>query len=635
MRFWHWQMVGGGGLISSTLPPESSHEDAAKPEGQGATPSGAADGIEDKSVSAEKHDWPEPEQTPSHSQSGTSESEVPPEPDRSVAVSVGTSPEWSDLPWHTTAPDRTGALIPHSGASRAARAVDPTHQGAHPVASAKLTDKVPGADTLASGLVVAKVAASPVVAQEVSVRNTRESRASLSEADQKTGFSKVYVTSKRNPHGDSVAAIPTLPTSSELHIADRPAYRSGDDLARVSGTGHIAPHAPLTATMLETETSRSREIDPVNTHVGAETARTELRPSDVSVAQRKTNVLTQTSDGPIPAGEREPAVGHAVHWRAAPRSLPFVAAENNNDWSVHARQIKTSELPAAPVATRPAQVELRDRILSAMAPSTRENLQGGGVISVNFNGQEAGAQTQTAQPTSAYHEAALAGSAIPEFTKAPPKKTPVPRDALARAEGVKRASAYIAGSASGIATQAGVTISADGPRPAGPGGDMPFIGAFGVADGPAERAVSTLPAQMTETAPRPGPAAMVQQISRQVADAVPRIGDAALEITLHPEELGRLKLTLTTGEGAPVLHVLADRPETMDLIRRHIDLLMREFGAQGFAGLDVALGQDRRGQGHPPGDSTTAGPDASLTASEPLSHARPATSPGGGLDIRL
>ncbi|MFD1510120.1 flagellar hook-length control protein FliK [Lacimonas salitolerans] len=128
---------------------------------------------------------------------------------------------------------------------------------------------------------------------------------------------------------------------------------------------------------------------------------------------------------------------------------------------------------------------------------------------------------------------------------------------------------------------------------------------------------------------------MGQQIARQIADAVPRNGDAALEITLHPEELGRLKLTLVSGEGVPVLHVLADRPDTMDLIRRHIDLLTREFAAQGFAGLDVALGQDRRAQGQSRGQSAASGPDAALTAADPAPTPRPAISQGGGLDIRL
>lgn len=89
------------------------------------------------------------------------------------------------------------------------------------------------------------------------------------------------------------------------------------------------------------------------------------------------------------------------------------------------------------------------------------------------------------------------------------------------------------------------------------------------------------------------PATMAQTIVRQIAEALPRTVDAALEITLHPEELGRLRLTLSHLDGSGVLTVIADRPETLDLVRRHVALLSAEFAAQGFAHLDVSLGNER------------------------------------------
>ena len=144
---------------------------------------------------------------------------------------------------------------------------------------------------------------------------------------------------------------------------------------------------------------------------------------------------------------------------------------------------------------------------------------------------------------------------------------------------------------------------------------------------------TTLPA---DPASRLQPAAMVQSIARQVADAAPRAAEAAIEITLHPEELGRLKLTLTGSEGAQLLQVVAERPETLDLVRRHIDLLMREFGAQGFGGLNVSLGSNRDAPARfsaPRQDTQGAEQHLSTQAETPATQ-----SPGllrDGLDLRL
>lgn len=171
----------------------------------------------------------------------------------------------------------------------------------------------------------------------------------------------------------------------------------------------------------------------------------------------------------------------------------------------------------------------------------------------------------------------------------------------------------------------------DGARLFAPDDGRGLGGVFGMA----ERADTTLSTPATEAASRTGTAATVQMIGRQIAEAVPRNGQATLEITLHPEELGRVKLTLVSGENGPVLHVVADRPDTMDLIRRHIDHLTREFAAQGFAGLDVALGQDRRTREHARQEAEPERRTAPPTDSNSGSIQRSAVLPGAGLDIRV
>ncbi|MFQ6546880.1 flagellar hook-length control protein FliK [Aestuariibius sp. 2305UL40-4] len=57
------------------------------------------------------------------------------------------------------------------------------------------------------------------------------------------------------------------------------------------------------------------------------------------------------------------------------------------------------------------------------------------------------------------------------------------------------------------------------------------------------------------------------------------------EIVLDPEELGKVRLTLTQTDGRTVLIVEAQRPETIDLMRRNLDELTAEFSDAGYANL--------------------------------------------------
>ena len=64
-------------------------------------------------------------------------------------------------------------------------------------------------------------------------------------------------------------------------------------------------------------------------------------------------------------------------------------------------------------------------------------------------------------------------------------------------------------------------------------------------------------------------------------------GGGRLDVTLQPEDLGRLRLVFTPTESGLTVAVSADRPETLDLLRRNIDLLAGDLAQQGFT--DVAF----------------------------------------------
>lgn len=85
----------------------------------------------------------------------------------------------------------------------------------------------------------------------------------------------------------------------------------------------------------------------------------------------------------------------------------------------------------------------------------------------------------------------------------------------------------------------------------------------------------------------------------QIADVIVAQREGSTEIMLNPHELGRVKVTIS-GDSA-VLHVglVVERPETLDLVRRHADLLVRELRQGGVEQplLDFMAQGDPQGSG--------------------------------------
>jgi flagellar hook-length control protein FliK len=91
------------------------------------------------------------------------------------------------------------------------------------------------------------------------------------------------------------------------------------------------------------------------------------------------------------------------------------------------------------------------------------------------------------------------------------------------------------------------------------------------------------------------------QAARQIAVAladVSRDPGGAVEVALDPPELGRVRLSLVEVNGAMTLSIIAERPETADLMRRHLALLAEEFARQGLDAPSVDIsGGGQGGQG--------------------------------------
>jgi flagellar hook-length control protein FliK len=135
----------------------------------------------------------------------------------------------------------------------------------------------------------------------------------------------------------------------------------------------------------------------------------------------------------------------------------------------------------------------------------------------------------------------------------------------------------------------------------------------------------------------PAQAASPSAVAGQVAVAIGRASDDKVEIRLDPPELGRVQIQLTRHDGGVQAVVLADRPETQDLLRRHAEVLVRELGEAGYGSvsLDFAGGEARAGR-----EDARSFEWAEAAPGEPVAvAAAPAAAPrrsaAGGLDVRL
>ncbi|NOX72650.1 MAG: hypothetical protein GXP03_03155 [Alphaproteobacteria bacterium] len=130
-----------------------------------------------------------------------------------------------------------------------------------------------------------------------------------------------------------------------------------------------------------------------------------------------------------------------------------------------------------------------------------------------------------------------------------------------------------------------------------------------------------------------------KNIAIQIAQAALSDGGRSVEIALDPVELGKVRLTLHTSETGINVQFLADRPETMDLMRRNAHLLEAEFENLGYQNIGFDFSQNQQ-------SATSESPEEQpngLGEREPQIDDIPAVQPnyamappiGNGLDLRL
>ncbi|WP_166417912.1 flagellar hook-length control protein FliK [Cochlodiniinecator piscidefendens] len=82
-----------------------------------------------------------------------------------------------------------------------------------------------------------------------------------------------------------------------------------------------------------------------------------------------------------------------------------------------------------------------------------------------------------------------------------------------------------------------------------------------------------------------------KHIAQQLSGLAPLVQGRPVELALSPDELGKVQLTLNIHEGNVSVSIVAERTETIDLMRRHADLLEKEFRELGYDNIDFHFGQ--------------------------------------------
>ena len=126
------------------------------------------------------------------------------------------------------------------------------------------------------------------------------------------------------------------------------------------------------------------------------------------------------------------------------------------------------------------------------------------------------------------------------------------------------------------------------------------------------------------------------QIARQLAEAIQQNPNRPVEIILKPQELGAVRLSVQQAETGIIVNLTAERPETLDLMRRHIDQLEQDFQAMGYADIAFSFagsdaGTDAQSDA-PPSSGTAEAEDVTAT---PATHIHLSNDTTSGVDLRL
>lgn len=106
------------------------------------------------------------------------------------------------------------------------------------------------------------------------------------------------------------------------------------------------------------------------------------------------------------------------------------------------------------------------------------------------------------------------------------------------------------------------------------------------------------PAFPRESAPQVVNTAQTTQhhrsISNQLGEVILRERNGDVEVTLTPEDLGSVRLSIRPGDSGHIITIWAERPETLEAARRAADLLQRDLRESGFGEAELSFSGGRQ-----------------------------------------
>ena len=134
------------------------------------------------------------------------------------------------------------------------------------------------------------------------------------------------------------------------------------------------------------------------------------------------------------------------------------------------------------------------------------------------------------------------------------------------------------------------------------------------------------------------PALPVPQVAAQLAGVLVRSPGTVTELALSPEELGHVRLRMEPDAANPdrmLILISVERPETLELFRRHAGELAEAIRSAGYSGADIGFGQNgKEGSPEHRKEQSSAGPHLPF---DETGHIEPIQMlpPGASLDLRL
>ena len=121
----------------------------------------------------------------------------------------------------------------------------------------------------------------------------------------------------------------------------------------------------------------------------------------------------------------------------------------------------------------------------------------------------------------------------------------------------------------------------------------------------------------------------------QTVDFLTRQPDRPVLISLSPEELGKVRMALTASDTGVTLVITTERPETMELMRRHIDQLSQEFRRLGYENIGFEFRNGGSGSGEPNARLRKFDGTSQDEPVAPPNSVEPKPAKTSGLDLRL